>query len=133
MKRVVQLIFIFCFFNVFPQSFLNGDFEVNTAGTDQINIPNSLYSSLMSNSTAFGSWGGGGPTGGDMDIYNSIIYCGMAQSGNWCVALTSGGTDAISLQLSSPLNTGTNYIITFYDRSCSNVAPGGAAAFPAPC
>ncbi|HNW89267.1 MAG TPA: T9SS type A sorting domain-containing protein [Bacteroidales bacterium] len=103
----------------FCQTFLNGSFENNTAVTDHINLTNSQYNNFMSNSTAFGDYNSGGPNGGGMDIITSSLYCGPAQNNNWYVALTSGGTDAISLELSSPLIAGSGYTITFYDRACN--------------
>ncbi len=99
------------------QVFLNGSFENNTAPGDQINVTNAVYNSLMNNSIAFGSYNGGGPAGGNMDIIGSANYCASpAQDGSWYVALTGGGTDAISLELSSPLVTGNLYTITYFDR-----------------
>jgi len=101
------------------QSFLNGNFEFNSAGRDLTNLTNSQYDNLMANSFAFGNLNGGGPNGGDMDIITSNNYCGLAQSGDWYVALTGGGTDAISLKLNIPLTVGQAYTISFYDRYCS--------------
>ncbi len=118
------IISFFCLKATFAQSILNGSFEINTAGTDQLNLQNAQYNSFISNSTAFGDWNGGGPAGGNIDIIGSSDYCGQAQCGNWFVALTSGGTDAISLKLSSPLIAGNTYSISFYDRSCTPFPPG---------
>lgn len=99
------------------QVFLNGSFEDNTAPGDQINVTNAVYNSLVNNSIAFGSYNGGGLAGGNMDIIGSANYCASpAQDGSWYVALTGGGTDAISLELSSPLITGNLYTITYFDR-----------------
>ena len=118
-KLIFPFLFVFvASLNTYGQSFLNGDFEINTAVTDQINLTNSQYDSLMTNSTAFGNHNGGGVNGGNMDIITSNTFCGAAQNGNWYVALTSGGTDAISLSLSSSLIAGNTYEISFYDRSC---------------
>ena len=95
----------------FCQTFLNGDFESNNAAVDRLNLANSQYNNFMLNSTAFG-------TLGNMDIITSNSYCGSAQHGRWYVALTGGGTDAISLKLSTPLIAGETYGISFYDRLC---------------
>lgn len=112
----------------YEQSFLNGDFEINSAVTDQINLTNSQYGSLMTNSTAFGNYNGSGANGGNMDIITSSSYCGSAaQQGNWYVCLTGGGTDAISLKLSTPLIAGHTYTISFYDRFCT---PPATVAYP---
>ncbi|MBL0342764.1 MAG: hypothetical protein IPP71_18865 [Bacteroidetes bacterium] len=114
-KLFSLFIFVFVVSNTsYGQIFLNGDFEINTAGVDKVNIVNSQYNSFMSNSVAFGNWNSGGPNGGNMDIITSNTYCGLgAQQGNWYVCLTGGGTDAISLQLSVPLVAGNSYEISF--------------------
>ncbi len=93
------------------QTFLNGDFENNTAGMayDQINLSNSVFNTMMSNTFAFGSYG-------DMDIISSATYTGGPQKGSWFVAFTGGGTDAISMELSSNLIQGKHYTITFWDK-----------------
>lgn len=119
LKKILYIFLILFCKGSFGQFFINGDFEINSAANDQINLMNSQYNNFMSNSFAFGSFGGGGSAGGNMDIVTSSSYCGIAQNGNWYVALTGGGTDAISLTLSSPLVIGTNYTITFYDRMCA--------------
>src|SRR3990172_1724576 len=93
------------------QAFLNGSFEINTAGTDQINISNAAYNGFMANSVAFGTFG-------DMDIITSATYCGLAQDKCWYVAFTGSGTDAITMQLSAPLVTGNSYTISFFDKGC---------------
>ncbi len=104
-------------FGIQAQSFLNGDFENNTAGgTDQINLTNAAFNSMMPNTTAFGSYG-------DMDIITSATYSGLAQSGNWYVAFTGSGTDMIAMQLSAPLVPGNSYTIRFYDRGANGYTP----------
>lgn len=102
------------------QTLLNGSFENNTAtlGSDMINIVNSVWNNTMADSYAFGDWNGGGDNGGDLDIMSTGNYCGAAHDGNWCVALTAGGSDAFSLTLSSPLVAGHSYSVRFYDRIC---------------
>jgi hypothetical protein len=71
----------------------------------------------MPNSFAFG-------TSGNLDIITTSTYCGAPEDGEWFVALTSGGTDAFSLQLSSPLIVGQSYSLIFYDRTCSGWPAG---------
>ncbi|MBI3510116.1 MAG: gliding motility-associated C-terminal domain-containing protein [Bacteroidetes bacterium] len=90
---------------------MNGSFEINTAGVDQINLSNPAFNGFMSNTIAFGSFG-------DMDIIRSATYCGLPQNGTWYTALTGSGTDAITMQLAAPLVTGTTYTITFWDKGC---------------
>ncbi len=100
------------------QAFLNGNFEINTctAGVDQINLSNVAFNAAMANTTAFGSFG-------DMDIITTATYSGLAQSGLWYVAFTGGGTDAIAMQLTTPLVAGNTYSICFYDRADANFTP----------
>lgn len=107
------------------QFILNGSFEQNGATADVINMVNATWDTLVQNSAAFGDWNGGGPNGGDLDLINSNAYCGLAQHGSWFCALTSGGTDAFSLELSSPLAAGATYSVTFYDRTCAGFGGQG--------
>src|SRR3954471_1423316 len=120
MKQIYSSVFLVVSLLVcspaFGQTVLNGDFENTTASSDQINLSNTAYNSEMANSFSFGSYG-------DMDIIKSATYCGNAQSGNWFVAFTGGGTDAISLTLSAPLVAGGSYTVSFYDRGCNNWVP----------
>ena len=104
--------------SVNSQSFLNGDFEKTTAtiGTDLINLTNADFNSKMESTFAYGSYG-------DMDIINTATYNGLPQNGSWFVALTGGGTDAISMELSSKLISGKTYTISFWDRGSSNYQP----------
>jgi len=99
------------------QIFLNGGFEINTAGFDQINLDNTSFNGYMSNTIAYGSFG-------NMDIVASNTYCNGPQSGNWFVSLTGGETDAITLELSSPLVAGQTYSISFWDRACIAFSAG---------
>ncbi|MBL0329486.1 MAG: gliding motility-associated C-terminal domain-containing protein [Bacteroidetes bacterium] len=109
---IIVISFHFSFIkNGSAQTFLNGDFEINTAGVDQINLGNAAFNGFMSNTVAFGSFG-------DMDIISSATYCGLAQNGLWYVAFTGSGTDAITMQLSAPLTVGTSYTISYWDRGC---------------
>ncbi len=99
------------------QTFLNGDFENNTAGgIDQINLTNAAFNAMMPNNTAFGTYG-------DMDIITTATYSGLAQSGSWYVAFTGTGTDMIAMELSAPLVAGNSYTISFYDRGASGYVP----------
>ncbi len=115
-KSLYKAILISCS-SAFGQTFLNGDFEINTAGTDQINISNASFNGFMANTVAFGP-------SGNMDIINSNTYCGFRQSGCWYVAFTGLANDAISMRLSAPLVTGTTYNMTFWDKACTPFSCG---------
>ncbi len=95
--------------NGFSQKFINGDFENTTATADIINLSNTDLSSHLPNVTSFGSYG-------DVDIINSATYGGLAQSKQWYISLTGGGTDIVALELTSELIEGKKYAISFYDR-----------------
>ena len=117
MKHLVKIffsLFVFTFSIVNTgksQTFLNGDFEINTAGFDQINLGNVAFNGFLSNTIGFGSYG-------DMDIISSATYCGLAQSNLWYIAFTGSGTDAVTMQLSGPLTAGSTYTMSFWDRGC---------------
>src|ERR1043165_8564627 len=117
MKRFVRFLFLSLPFTLSlsfsgtAQTFLNGDFEINTAGVDQINLSNAAFNGMMSNTIAYGSFG-------DMDIITSGTWCSGAQNGLWYTALTGSATDAITMQLSAPLVAGNTYTMSFWDRDC---------------
>ena len=110
-KFCAAILLFFSFQTTFAQTFLNGDFENNTAGFDQINMSNAAFNSTMANTTAFGTYG-------DMDIITSPTYCGLCQSGLWYTSLTGSATDAIAMELSAPLVAGNSYTISFWDKGC---------------
>jgi hypothetical protein len=119
MKTIIYKIAVFAiilsrFNSASAQAFLNGDFENNTAviGTDQINLSNANFNANMPSTFAFGTYG-------DMDIINTTTYSGGPQKGNWFVAFTGGGTDIISMELTSELIKGKQYTISFWDKAGS--------------
>lgn len=112
MFRIIIALFALALLNKsHAQNFLNGNFEVNTAGADQINITNAAFNGFMANTVAFGP-------SGNMDIINSGTYCGFRQSGCWYIAFTGLANDAVSMRLSAPLAVGTTYNIAFWDKAC---------------
>ncbi|MDZ4666109.1 MAG: carbohydrate binding domain-containing protein [Bacteroidota bacterium] len=95
------------------QCFVNGDFENHKASRDEINLSNTSFNGMMPGVTSFGSYG-------DVDIIRSSDYGGAgAQSKNWYIALTGGGTDIVAIELTQPLTLGKKYTISFYDRAAS--------------
>jgi len=110
---IVALAFCEC---IFSQSFLNGSYENNSASDDTTNLSNMQFNSLMNDCYAFG-WQG------NLDIITSPAYCYIAaQDSNWYVALTGSGTDAFSMKLSTPLDSGQLYRISFYDKFCNDIS-----------
>ncbi len=111
MRYFTTLVSIFLIQSMFSQTFINGDFENNSANNiDQINLTNAALNAMLPGVTAFGSYG-------DVDIITSSTYGGTgAQHQSWYVAITGGGTDIIALSLSKSLVAGKTYSISFYDR-----------------
>lgn len=110
----VFLILFFSLSKAFPQAFMNGSFENNSASADQINLSNAAFNAMMANTVAFGSYG-------DVDIITSSSW-GPPQSGSWYIGLTGGSTDIVTMKLTAPLIAGNTYSIKFWDR--------GNAGFP---
>jgi type IX secretion system substrate protein len=99
---------------------LNGSFENNLCGnTSIIDCSNHKYDSLMLYSHGFG-------TEGNLDIINNQISCGAAEDGTWYLGMTSGGTDAFSLSLSSPILLGKTYSVSFNYRATTCDDPYGS-------
>ena len=117
MRYMTTLVSVFLIQHMFSQTFINGDFENNSANnTDQINLSNVALNAMLPGVTAFGSYG-------DVDIINSSTYGGTgAQHQSWYVAITGGGTDIIALSLSKSLIAGKTYSISFYDRKTNGYA-----------
>jgi len=114
MKNIFLLISLFLFSaSSFAQQLLNGDFENSTASADLINLDNSSFNSYMSDCYAFGYYG-------NIDIITSTTYCSIGcESGDWYIALTGSGTDAMSMKINQPLTEGYSYSISFNDRWCN--------------
>jgi hypothetical protein len=114
LKILSLLAIILCSINtcLWGQKILNGSFEANIANIDRINLNNTSYDSFMYNSRSFGTFP-------NIDIITSDKYCGFkAAEGKWYVALTGGGSDALSLKLDSNLVAGYTYTLSFYDKYC---------------
>ena len=91
------------------QTFINGNFETNTSTTCSYNLNNPTFTSAMSNMYSFGSSAQG-------DIQTFGCY-GDPQNGSWCVGVgttSSGGYDAMGIELSSSLIVGNLYELTFW-------------------
>ncbi len=93
----------------FGQNFLNGDFEINTAVVDQINLGSAVFDGFMSDCYSIG-------TTPNLDIITSATW-GPPQNGNWFISLTGGGTDLVAMEMSNQFTAGTTYTFSFYDRS----------------
>lgn len=100
------------------QSFINGDFEINTSVDCDYNLVDSVFNTRISNITAFGK-GYFPPAGGyvgETDLQTLGCYLDP-QSGNWCIGLSSDTTstsDAIAIELTTNLIAGNAYELSFY-------------------
>lgn len=116
MKSNFILISLFFIFNspllTQSQSFLNGDFEINSAtpGVDAMNLSNANFNSLVSFTNSFGN------ANANLDLITTDYYSGLAQSGEWFIGIQGGSIDLMSLELSDTIHTGNTHQISFYDR-----------------
>jgi hypothetical protein len=95
------------------QDFLNGSFEQN-GKLCLINTSTAVFNANVKNTRAFGSFH-------KPDIASSDCNYGTAKDGNWFVGIATninGGvrSEAITLELTQPLEKGTQYSLTFYAR-----------------
>jgi len=116
MKKLFTLLLLLSTVDLCSQNFLNGDFEINTANVDLINLSNTAFNSSISNCYGFG-------TSGNLDIITSDVYDGGAQNGHWFVGITGGETDRLSMELVGPLVAGNSYNLSFYDKAYSPFFP----------
>lgn len=94
------------------QSFLNGNFELNSIDSCGINLQNSYFNSKMPYVTAFGAKN-------EVDLLSSDCQEGAAAEGDFFVALNSEGgiTDALALLMKQPVEIGKVYQFAFYMKS----------------
>jgi Secretion system C-terminal sorting domain len=104
---------------IVAQTFLNGNFEINTSSACNYNLPNASFTGFMANSTGYG-------VSSQLDIMNNSCPYGVPQNGSWMVSLATnaGNTDAFTTMLSAPLVSGNTYSMSFYDRGDPNYPPG---------
>lgn len=103
------------------QSFLNGDFEQHTFGGCTFNLTNNLFSAGMVGCSGYGL--GGSLAGGEIDVMDGscTAYTPPGPVGTTRVGLaansSTGGFDAMTMQLTSPLVVGTSYTVSFWGYS----------------
>lgn len=127
MKKLL-LLFSFSLFALggYPQTFLNGDFELTTCPAScswgYINVSNAFFTANMSNSFGFGP-------GGSLDIMHTSCPWGPAQNGSYFIGFDFNSThpshNIFSMQLSAPLVTGATYTISFADKGDPCCTPPG--------
>lgn len=100
---------------------LNGSFENNSAASTQFNLSNAGYNATVADSVSFG-------TAQEADLIDSSGFGNMTPfAGNWMVGVhnqTTGLSDAISLQLASPLVVNQTYTIFFAGAQLNAAQPG---------
>ncbi|HET6991547.1 MAG TPA: hypothetical protein VFJ43_09500, partial [Bacteroidia bacterium] len=101
------------------QTFLNGDFEINTAAPCDYNLVNATFTAEMANAVAYGG-------GNELDIMQTSCPYGPSESGTWFVGVAAPGgiTDAFTMKLSAPLTAGTTYTMSFWDKGDVTYTPG---------
>jgi Secretion system C-terminal sorting domain len=108
---ISQLLAVSLFTYVSGQSFLNGNFEINSVPpfSCAYNLDNATFNSMISNTVGYGG-------GGELDIIHTSCTYGTAQNGNWYVALAYPSMgDAFTMRLSAPLVAGNTYYMCYYD------------------
>lgn len=101
---LIILLFVLNICHVSAQNFLNGSFENTTSVGCDYNNSNSSFNSKMSNVYAFGS-------AQEVDIKRFDCFITDIPDGD--IALGLSPNDAIAIELSTPLVTGTAYSLTF--------------------
>lgn len=100
----------------FSQYILNGDFEINngTVGNDYLELSNPQFNNLLPYCYSFGS-----SNTERIDLISTDTWGVAAQSGNWYIGI-SNHPERFSMELSSPLITGTVYKLSFYQAAREN-------------
>jgi len=121
MKHII-LLFIFsaglAHAEAFSQSFINGDFELNSAVDCDYNNTDIELNETISNVFAFGmGFTNTNQYAGEVDLHTSECYV-EPQNGNWCLGLSSDvghpTSDAIAIELTSSLVPGQTYELVFH-------------------
>ena len=104
---------LFCLFASLPlasQTILNGGFELNSTDCG-INLQNNTFNQAVPFVEAFGSQS-------EVDVLNGNCGFGPPAQGSDFIALYSNnGSDAVAMELSSPLEVGKTYILRFFDKN----------------
>ncbi|PBQ33442.1 hypothetical protein CNR22_17210 [Sphingobacteriaceae bacterium] len=119
--KVVVLFSVFSL-TVQAQSFYNGSFENHSLTACTSNQSDQLFNTKMPHVKAFGKTNTGNPAYlGETDILDTL--CFTPQQGGWCLGIASNtGTtsDAVAIELNSPLAPGITYYLSFYVYGNSN-------------
>ncbi len=122
MKHLLIFLISFCAALVqkeaFPQSFINGDFEENSAIDCDYNNTDDELNEVISNVFAFGmGFTNTNDYSGEIDLQTADCYV-FPQNGDWCLGLSSDSghptSDALTIDLTSSLIPGQSYDLTFH-------------------
>ena len=108
------------------QELINGDFENHPFEECTYNLSDEAFNNSVPNIFGFGKAFIAGENVGELDLQTFDCYVEPA-SGSWCIGLsadTSSFSDAIAIELSSPLEIGEKYDLSFSHYSSStNLTP----------
>ncbi len=110
-SKKILFLFLLLGFIIKSQTFLNGDFENNSASICRWNLSNTSFNGYMNDCYGFG-------TASELDIYKKCGF-GSAQNGSWFIALHSivSSSDRFSMKMNNNLIIGNKYSIRYYERS----------------
>ena len=121
LKYLILFILLSFSINTFAQEIINGDFENHTYDECAYNLSDEIFNENVVSVFAFGKAFIAGNNVGELDIQTFDCYVDPT-SGSWCAGLssdTSSFSDALSMELTSSLEIGGNYEITFSIYSSS--------------
>lgn len=101
------------------QTFLNGNFENNSAGVCNFILSTASFNNTMANTVSFGS-------NSSIAIIDSFCIATNPQNGHWFINLKNYPLSMIgklALELSSNLIAGNTYQITYFEKSEPNAFP----------
>lgn len=95
------------------QSLPNGDFEFHELTECSYNFTNENFNLQIENINAYG-------LANEIDLQNSSCAYGDPESGDWFISIATSQqleTDEFSLNISPPLEAGSTYTFTYYEKA----------------
>ena len=115
MKKIILSIAIALSINGLGQGFVNGSFETTTAVGCDYNNAIAAFNSKMSNVVMF--------AGTEVDIHENGCLVSAIPNGIKCIGIAA--SDAVNLELSTPLISGQTYNLTFWKHANSYSGSSG--------
>lgn len=108
---ILFALFLLLFGGLYAQTFLNGSFE-NTSSPNSCNynLSDPSFNSFMPFTNAYGP-------GNELDIIVNGCYTVGIPNGLYCIGVAADPSDAFTMQLSTPLVSGTTHTFTFWSYS----------------